>query len=265
MRLRWLAIYPLAFAVIFFGVARSLGSEDAVASFVVGQRFLVRILALLGCVVAASAFDRGDHLRRAWSWMAWSTALLLLRDPLRLALEPIQDSTSAAAWLLDGLALIGNLALVIGVWQLARSWRMAAMTQPGNSKKALALTLGVAVLALIVAAPAAATAFRDLLGGDSRASATLASALADIVALCLIGPLLLTAIELRGGLFSWPWGLITACRVSWLFYDAAAALGLTLIPGAPLHELFRGLALNLLFAAGVAQAMVVRAVRRAAA
>ena len=118
-------------------------------------------------------------------------------------------------------------------------------------------------LALIVAAPAAATAFQDLLGGNGRASVNLASALADIVSLCLIGPLLLIAIELRGGLFSWPWGLITACRVSWLFYDAAAALGLTLMPGVPLYELFRGLALNLLFAAGVAQAMVVRAVRHA--
>jgi hypothetical protein len=263
MRLRWLALFPLAFALIFVAVVRSLGSEDAVASFVVGQKLLVRVLALVGCVMAASAFDRGDHLRRAWTWMAWSTAPLLLRDLLRLG--PLRDSTSAGAWLLDGFALIGNLALVIGVWQLARSWRMAAMTQPGTWKKALALTLGVAVLALIVAAPAAVTAFRDLLGGNGRASVNLVSALADIVSLCLIGPLLLTAIELRGGLFSWPWGLITACRVSWLFYDAAAALELTVTPGAPLHEIFRGLALNLLFAAGVAQAMVVRAVRRAAA
>ncbi len=262
MRLRQLALYPLAFAVLFVVIVRSLGSED-VASFVVGQKLLVRVLAIVGCLWAVSVFDRGDHLRTAWIWLVLATAPVLLRDLLRLG--PLEVATGAGQWLLHGLGLISNLALVMGVWQLSRSWRMAAMAQPGSSRKGLALTLGVAVLALVVAGPAAVGAWKDLLGGNGAASVMLGSALADIVALCLIGPLLLTAIELRGGMFSWPWGLITASLFSWLLYDAAAALRPTLSPDFPLHEIFRGLAENFLFAAGAAQALVVRAVRRAAA
>ncbi len=262
MRLRWLAVFPFVFALLFIVLLRSVGSEQ-IAACVLGQKLLVRLLALAGCVIAASAFDRGDHLRRAWIWLALSTAFLLVRDLLRLG--PLRDATGGGAWLLDGILLFCNLALVIGVWLLARSWRMAAMVQPGGSKKALALTFGVVVAALIVAGPAAVAAFRDLVAGNGRASGDLFSALADIFALCLIGPLLSTAIELRGGMFAWPWGLIAASFVCWLLYDAAVDLGPTFIPGFPLDEVFRGLAENLLFSAGVAQALVVRAVRRAAA
>jgi hypothetical protein len=262
MRLRWLAIYPLVFAAVFVWVVQSLGSDEAVASFVVGQKLLVRILAIAGCAWAVSVFDRGDHLRAAWIWLILATAPVLLRDLLRLG--PLRDPAGAGEWVLHGLGLISNLALVMGVWQLARSWRMAAMEQPGDSTKRLALTLGVAVLALLVAGPAAVSGFKDLLAGDGAASVTLVSALTDIVALCLIGPLLLTALKLRGGMFSWPWGLITASLASWLLYDAAASYGPTLTPGFPLHEIFRGLAENFLCAAGAAQALVIRAVHRAA-
>jgi len=263
MHLRRLALFPLAFAVIFVLVVQSLGSEEAVGAFVIGQKLLVRILAIVGCAWAVSVFDRGDHLRTAWFWLVLATAPVLLRDLLRLG--PLREATGSGEWLLHGLGLVSNLALVMGIWLLSRSWKMAAMASPGSSTKGLVLTLGVAGLALIVAGPAAVAGFKNLLAGDGAASVMLVSALADIVSLCLIGPLLLTAIELRGGLFSWPWGLITACLISWLLYDAAAAYGPTLTPGFPLHEVFRGLAENFLFAAGAAQALVVRAVRRASA
>jgi hypothetical protein len=87
----------------------------------------------------------------------------------------------------------------------------------------------------------------------------------DIVTLCLITPLLLTAVALRGGSFSWPWGLLTASRLAWLLYDASEAFGASLGPaGFPLPELFRGLGENFLCAAGLAQFLVIRHVRRMA-
>lgn len=48
--------------------------------------------------------------------------------------------------------------------------------------------------------------------------------------------------------------------LSWLFYDAAAGL----VPaGLPLPDVFRGLAGNYLFVAGLTQFLAVRQVRRA--
>jgi len=87
----------------------------------------------------------------------------------------------------------------------------------------------------------------------------------DILTLCLITPLLLTAVSLRGGLFSWPWGLVTASQISWLLYDAAGTLAPHIAPrGFPLAEVFRGMAESYLFVAGVVQFLLIRHVRRAA-
>ena len=89
-------------------------------------------------------------------------------------------------------------------------------------------------------------------------------AVVDILGLCLVAPLLLTAVSLRSGLFVWPWALITAGRIAWLLYDAAVAVEAGPPPlGFPLSEVFRGLGMNYLFAAGLAQLLVIRQVRRA--
>ena len=88
------------------------------------------------------------------------------------------------------------------------------------------------------------------------------SALVDIVSLCLITPLLLTAVALRGGLFFWPWALITASRLAGVLYDAAAVVAPSnslLLP-----DLFRGLAQNYVCVAGLAQLLVVQHVRNRA-
>jgi hypothetical protein len=80
----------------------------------------------------------------------------------------------------------------------------------------------------------------------------------------MITPLLLTAVSMRGGLFSWPLALVTANQLSWLLYDFAAGLKPGVLPpGLPLAEMGRGLAENFLFVAGIAQYLVIRQVRRA--
>ena len=161
--------------------------------------------------------------------------------------------------MLSGLGILANLCLLAGVWLLARAWKMAAISLPGGRSGVVAVALVTALLALAVAAPGALKSARDLAGGDWSSLILVVSAVVDIVTLCLIAPLLLTAVSLRGGLFSWPWGLVTASQLSWLLYDAAA----TLTPGGfPWGEVFRGMAENYLFAAGLAQLFVVQHVRR---
>jgi hypothetical protein len=265
MRLRWLAVYPLVYAVVFTVIAVWLadGADVDLPAFVTGQRILVRILSAAGCFAAVSIFEPGDRLRRAWLWLGASGIAILLRDVLRL-FPPFSTGTDAARVVLTGLVILTNLALLAGIWMLARSWRMVAIEMPGGRPGVAAIGVVTAVVAIAVAGPGALAEARAA-SGDVGSMILLVSALVDIATLCLITPLLLTALALRGGLFSWPWSLVTASQISWLLYDAVAAFGPA--PDAmvfPLPDLFRGLAENFLFAAGLAQFLVVRHVRRMA-
>lgn len=260
MRLRLLAVFPLLYAAAFVAIALWLEGET-LANFASDQRILVRLLAAVGCFAAASGFDAGDHLRRAWLFLAASTSLLLVRE-LLLLIAPFQTVGGLSGpFVMNSLVILANVFFLAGIWRLARSWRIAAITLPGGRSGAVAMGLITAVLALAVAGPGALAGARAILGGDWSSLIYLVSAVVDILSLCLIAPLLLTAVSLRGGLFAWPWVLITASQVSWLLTDAAA---LAATPtGFPLFELCRGLACNYLFAAGLAQLFVVRQVRRA--
>jgi hypothetical protein len=82
----------------------------------------------------------------------------------------------------------------------------------------------------------------------------------DIFSLALIVPVLLTTLALRGGLLSWPWGLMTASQFGWLLYDASATLRLFVViepaTATMWSEMFRALACTYCFAAGLAQRAV---------
>ena len=264
MRFRWLAVFPLLYAALFIAVASWLSTGQDLALFVSGQRIVLRILAAVGGFLAVSAFDRGDSMRRAWLWLSWGTVVILLRDVLRLfpAFQP-ESAGPAAQAVLSALGILSNVALLIGIWTLATFWKKASISLPGSRSGIVAVALVTAGLAVVVAGPGALKAAEQLAAGDWSAAIFLVSAVVDILSLCLITPLLLTAVALRGGIFSWPWGLITASQLSWLLYDAAANLAPTLAPGGfPLADVFRGLAETFLFAAGVAQLLVAQHVRR---
>jgi hypothetical protein len=265
MRFRGLAVFPLLYAALFIAVAWWLGDSPALTPFVAWQKILVRILAVAGCFLAVSAFDPGDHLRRAWQWLGWGTIAILVRDLVRLLVPAFQAGHAGAneQAVLNGLGVLSNLGLLVGIVLLARSWKMAAIAPPGGRAGSLAVALITAAVAIVVAGPAALEGAKAVAGGDWTSLMKVVSAAVDIITLCLIAPLLLTAVSLRGGLFSWPWGLVTASQICWLLYDAAGALSSAPVPGAfPTADIFRGMAENYLFVAGLAQLWVVRHVRQ---
>jgi len=262
MRYRWLAIFPLLYAVAFALVAWALAGSGGLQPFVRGQLLLVRVLAIAGCFAAVSAFASGDHLRRAWFWLGVATVLVLVRDLIRL--YAASGQVPALDWVVSGLGVLSNVALLAGVWLLARAWKVAAISLPGGGTGMGLVVLMAAVLALAVAGPGALVHLKSVAAGDWSALILLVSAVVDILSICLLAPLLLTTISLRGGLFAWPWGLVTVGMLSWLLYDAAAAFGPTLASGGfPLPDVFRGLAENYLAVAGLAQSLAVRQVRKA--
>ncbi|HEY4576032.1 MAG TPA: hypothetical protein VIJ26_18775, partial [Thermoanaerobaculia bacterium] len=253
MRFRSLAAFPLLYAVLFIviaAIAWSLQGGVALASFTFSQRILVRVLATVGCFAAVSCFERGDHLRSAWLWLGGGTIVILIRDLLRLfpGFAP-QGGDPKAQIVVTALGILSNLALLAGIWMLSRSWKMAAITLPGGRSGFGVVAVATAVIALTVTGPGAYTHLQELARGDWSSLVLVVSAVVDIITLCLITPLLLTAISLRGSLFAWPWGLLTASQLAWLLYDIAASLRPGLLPaGLPLSEVFRGLAENYLFA-----------------
>lgn len=261
MRYRWLALFPLLYAAVFAAIVWLLGGSGNLGSFIDGQRLLVRVLAIVGCWAAFSAFASGDHLRRAWMWLGVATVLVLVRDLIRLFAA--SGDAAAIDWTVSALGVLSNVALLAGVWMLARAWKVAAISLPGGETGVGVVTVVAAILALAVAGPGALKHFQSLVAGDWSALILLVSAVVDILSLCLLAPLLLTTISLRGGLFAWPWGLVTASMLCWLLYDAAAAFSAAFASGFPLTELFRGMAENFLFAAGMAQSFAVRHVRKA--
>jgi hypothetical protein len=163
------------------------------------------------------------------------------------------------------LVALANLSQVVGTWMLARTWKVAQLTLPGSAT-AQWLTVGlVGLLAAGFAGPGVLRSGGRLLQGDLSVAAGVFSSLGDMISLWLIAPLLLTALALRGGLFGWPFALLTASYVAWLGYDALGVLGpdLGLSPRAARtgSELFRALGCLFGLSAGLAQRTVVREVR----
>ena len=260
MRLRGLAIFPFVFAAAFIALAMVL-EGPARTQFVLWQKILVRTLAIIGTVAACRAFNPGDRLRQGWAWIGISTAIFLARDLIRLTDYFGPRGPGGSHWLFPVSVLAGNLALVIGTWVLARSWKVAATMGGASRQREFLASIVAILLAIAVAGPALYDSTRDFVTGERQAIALMASALGDIVSLALVAPILLIAIHMRRGLLVWPWGLLAASRFAWLLFDAATLVGPTWTPGFPLHELFRGLGENLLFSAGLAQAFVLAQLR----
>lgn len=271
MRFRGLAVIPLIYAGVFALIVWWLAGSDAFSPFVRGQLLVLRVVAIAGSFAAVSAFERGDHLRRAWLWLAWAMVVILGRDLLRL----VAFTGEGTHPVISALGVIHNLTILIGIFELARAWKKADIALPGGRYGAPLVVLIAALLAFAVAGPGAYQHARTLIGGEWGELILLVSAIVDILCLCLLAPLLLTAVALRGGLFAWPWALVTASILSWLLYDATASpwffdfYGLdpaVILPTViPLNEVFRGLGLTYHGAAGWAQRFAVRQLRRESA
>ena len=178
-----------------------------------------KLLAAVGCLSAALSFERSDYLRRAWGLQALNM-FLLLRD-LPLAFLP---KGTLVEVLNQSIVVVANLAALGANWMMARAWRVARLEPPGSAWRrraiigaALALALGVAGI------PLAHSMLAWLKGAPPppRPVIYLVSGLSDTLCICLIAPVALTVLAMRGGLLVWPWGFYMGAMICWLFYDAS--------------------------------------------
>lgn len=265
MKYRVLALAPLAAGLALILVDAHATDHASLYAWLVP---VVKAVAAAGAVAAGMRFQRGDYLRLAWVLTSSCYALLLLKDVLfgtgsRL-MHPFSDSVAV---LRGALTLLANGAGVVGAFLLARAWQVAGIFLPGSKATQRLVFSAGALLALAIAGPATVQDIRTLIAGDPQILVIVASDVGDILTLILIAPVLLTAIALRGGLLAWPWTLMAAAGIAWLFYDAVGGLGkgagVSEVTLRSIEEVLRLLACGFTCASGVAQRLVMSDMRSA--
>ncbi len=253
MKYRLLALLPIGIAAAFAAAAFALG--DRMSSALVVQNEAGKVLALLGCIAAALAFERGDYLNRAWMLVGGCYLLLLVNDGIGAA-------TSGLGLVRGLVVVVANASSVVGTWMLAHAWSVAGLDDDEQGRgRRRAMLLGAALLALAITGWPLVHDARRLLGGQMEAIVDIASDVGDTVVLALVAPVMQTAMAMRGGVLRWPWGLLTLSGIAWLAYDASstAIIALGSGPGVALvgSEALRLLANAYIFGAGVAQRLAV--------
>ena len=265
MKLRLLLVWPFVLAAALLVLVKLTAGTPSYGWSMHVEIEILKALALVGCWVAAFAFDRGDYLRRAWFLSGLCYALLLVRDVALGAWTPWAPGPRIAGVPTEVvesvLVFVANVCAVWGTLLLARAWQVAGLGEADSVGRRRAL-LGLAlVVALVVVGSNVHTDVMALLGGNLNALVILASDVGDVVSLALIAPVLLTALAMRGGLLLWPWALITASMVGWLFYDASTSVGHMVRGSESLlvtGEVFRSFACSFGFVAGLAQRLVLQ-------
>ena len=264
-RFQRLAVLPLVWAAVFLALDAVLFGRPGYPTFLRVEVEAAKALTLIGSWAAAFTFEKGAYQRRAWLFIGGCMALLLTRDfvnltPVFQGLDPHTLATLAGV-----LVAAANVSQVIGTWMLARTWKVAQLELPGSRAAQWATVAAVGVVAAAAAGPGVWRSAVAVAQGDLTRASGVASGLGDMLSLWLIAPLLLTALALRGGLFGWPFSLLTTSYLAWLGYDLLAILGpeLGLGPHASRTgaELFRALGCLYGFSAGLAQREVVTGLR----
>jgi hypothetical protein len=259
MTYRRIAAFPFVWAALFLAALVAVPVETRIPLYRVGME-ASKALAAGGCFAAAFAFERGDYMRRAWTFNACCYLFLLCRDT---ALAMLPEGAATAAAVGGVLALVANLASVIGTLLLARAWAIAGLEYPGSRAARVSVFLATLAAALAASGTDLVLDARTLLGGDLTSLHSVASDVGDVVSLCMLAPMVLTVVGMSGGVLKWPWGLLTASLVFWLLYDAAATVDHFTagheVTTRLAREVFRALACACEFSAGLAQRRVVTA------
>jgi len=216
--LRRLMLIPLAWIGVLVVGAALLPSSSLFVLFRVSNES-AKGLGVVACLLAAAAFGPGDYLRGGWLYSGACWALLLLRDATYipgLTELPAMDLVRAA------LTAIANAYWIVSAWRFGRAWKVAELPDTNSSRRYAYIAVGIVVL--VCAGGTLIIHVQAALLGDRAALVKVASHVGDLLALCMIAPVLPTALALRGGRLAWPWIMMTASFLAWLGYDTFDAI-----------------------------------------
>jgi hypothetical protein len=220
--------------------------------------------AAIGSFAAAFAFGAGDYLRRAWVLMG-ACYVLLFVDALVFGVSSglhTREVSPTGAVVSGLITLVANVVTVVSLLIVARAWKVAGLELSVSRAGFWVLEGALAVMTLGLLGPTLWHQASAAFGGDLDQLHPIASTLGDVISVLVLGPMVLTALSLKGGSLAWTWGLLTASTFFWLGVDASDTVGdwLHLSPVAALavNEGLRALASLLQLSAGLAQRAVVQ-------
>jgi len=254
------ALFPFAGAAVVI-LAAQFAPPSTLPWFFHLEVGVVEALAFGGSALAARAFDRGDYLRGAWLYNAACFFFIFFSDLTRFPGFPQATGIDIARGV---LSLVGNACGVVSSFRLGRAWTEAELPDAVRTRRRA--YVATAIVALAVAGGPLVHDIRAFLAGYVEALTNVASEMGDIGALCVLAPVLPTAIALRGGTLAWPWSLLAMSVVAWLAFDGAVnyAGGAHVddVTKRMLVEVFRSLGCTLTLSAGLAQRHVLRLTQR---
>lgn len=217
--------------------------------------FAVYVFTGVAGVVTGLSYTRRDRLRWAWllfggGYLVAFAGKLFVGDNTSLpSMTPERRALWSAAVIVLNVSSVVALALFARVWSgtgLSPRWRLRA-------------TLAFVAMALLLNGANLVNTVRLMSTGEPAAFGILSSAVGDLVAIALVGPIFATMLQLRGGILMRPWLLLFLASVCWVIVDAIGAVPRQLaldidIVVRPLAVLFGG-------AAAVAQLWVKQQVR----
>jgi len=242
----WTFLPWLCGAVILAG---PLASPSTALVFYRSMLLVAVLIATAGSVAAARMFDRGDGLFVTWSVLAGGYVLLAIRYVMRLLVTMHVMTTPV---MLDRVLLIvHNIAVPVALFLFVRSWRQTGLAMSISRTAMAASTIGGVAIAIAIGA-------FPLIGGmDNTDPALLISTLGDMASIALIVPLLLPALELRGGLLMYTWLYLAIAEMVWLVYDiwavARTNFGITSAWALAIDQALRVVALMYIYSAAAAQ------------
>jgi hypothetical protein len=235
---------------------------DGSAAGVYGGVAVAKLLAAIGLGLAAARYTRRDYLFWAFALLGGNYALLFIAEvgfSRRMHLIPLPEALSSL--LGTALVVLGNLMAAVAAVMLARVWRVVGVALPNPTPaKRVFVIVGIA-LAVALVGWSTIPSLKVLVQGRGDGVIGVVGSACDLVGFCVITPLALRALALRGGTLAWPWGLFAASWATWMVFDFVVDLDLPLSDNAA-RAMVNGLrvvACILAFGAGLAQRWAVRA------
>jgi hypothetical protein len=240
--------------VVLILCSMALGAEQ-MALF--NRAILVVSLAVTGIsgLVTAFKFDTSDRLFKCWLLIGVGYAFSIVRHGLRL-LATVIPGLTLSPQMGNVFLMVQNICIAVALILFVLAWRATGLTAPvSRAAQTTSIIIGIAVAVVVGGYPL----FTALTSAQLNFG-LLVSTAGDIIGFCVIVPLALSALAMRGGLLMHTWIYLALSEVSWLLYDLWWAARPSLAPNASgaILEALRVMAVLFAFIATVAQRRAMR-------
>ncbi|HRI63281.1 MAG TPA: hypothetical protein PK156_03565 [Polyangium sp.] len=220
MRLRTFVLIPVAMAIVLSSLHLLFTPMDKWGIGLDIIALFAKASAMVGGVLAARAFGRGDFLRYAFSIHAFMYGVFVVRDCFAL-IPPIRAALDAAHMyesLWRVFFVTANVSGVVAAFMIARAARLALFDADDNRVGRICL-LGALLVGLALTGPSIMASAMELPSGQLHHFIVFIGSCADLATFVLAVPVIRLIFALRGGMLYIPWALFAFSRVCWLVRD----------------------------------------------